>query len=211
MFEVSEKERKRVEGLLSYERRLWAQGFRMVAGIDEAGRGPLAGPVVSAAVVFEQGVFIPYINDSKKLRPEAREILFDIICEKAFSIGIGIVDEKEIDQTNILQATYKAMRLALADLKVIPDHILIDGRELPGWDGPQTALLKGDSRCFSIAAASIIAKVTRDRLMVHYDKLFPQYGFARHKGYSTREHREALRKYGPCQIHRRSFRLKYEK
>lgn len=210
MFGVSEKERKRVEGLLSYERMLWAQGFKMVAGVDEAGRGPLAGPVVSAAVIFKPGAFIPYIDDSKKLNPETRGILFDIICEKAFSVGIGIVNREEIDRINILQATYKAMRLALANLKVTPDHILIDGRELPGWDGPQTALLKGDSRCFSIAAASIIAKVTRDRLMIYYDKLFPEYGFARHKGYSTKEHREALRKYGPCQIHRQSFRLSYD-
>lgn len=194
--------------MLRYERRLWETGISYVAGIDEAGRGPLAGPVVAAAVIFRPAVFIPGVNDSKKLSPRRREALYDRIMDTAVAVATGIVHEQEIDRINILKATHKAMRICVGTLDQKPEHLLIDGRGLPERFYPQTAIEGGDRCCFSIAAASIIAKVTRDRMMLEYDEMFPEYGFARHKGYGTRQHIEAIRLHGQCPIHRRSFHVK---
>ncbi len=202
------KEDIRIKEMLYYETALWDEGNAFVAGLDEAGRGPLAGPVVASAVIFPKDIHIQGVDDSKKLSPKQREFLFGIIQEKAVAVATGIVSEKEIDRINILQATFKAMRMAIGSLTVRPDHLLIDGRPLPEKFYPQTALVKGDSRCFSIAAASIIAKVTRDRMMVGYDQKYPQYGFAQHKGYGTKRHVAAIRCHGPCEIHRKSFQIK---
>jgi len=192
---------------LTYEIALWNQGIQWIAGIDEAGRGPLAGPVVAAAVIFPPYFFLPQIDDSKKLRPEMREVCYDMIFQSATAIGIGLVEVNEIDQLNIHQASFEAMRRAIASLSVLPQHLLVDGFSIPEVSIPQTAIVKGDQKCFTIASASILAKVTRDRMMLEYDKQYPMYGFARHKGYGTREHVKAILKYGPCEIHRKSFRL----
>ena len=192
--------------LLQYERQLWQQGIRLIAGVDEAGRGPLAGPVVAAAVVFEPGTFIPGVRDSKKLSPQKRAEFYEIIQQQAISVGIGKVDHEEIDRLNILQAAYKAMRMAVANLKISPEYVLVDGPSAPNFHLPALAIVDGDSLSFSIAAASIIAKVTRDRLMEKLDCMYPQYKFAKNKGYGTMEHIAALKVYGPCPIHRRSFR-----
>ncbi len=194
--------------MLEYEQRLWHEGIDRIAGIDEAGRGPLAGPVVAAAVIFPSSVWLPDVDDSKKLTPRRRESLFPVIQDCALDVAVGRVDEKEIDRINILQATRLAMRMALGRLKERPQHLLIDGRGLPEKFFPQTAIIGGDRLSVSIAAASIIAKVTRDRIMIECDRLYPQYGFAQHKGYGTRQHIEAIGKYGLCPIHRRSFHLK---
>ncbi|MGQ9560558.1 MAG: ribonuclease HII [Candidatus Oleimicrobiaceae bacterium] len=201
-------EKARVEKLLAYERRLWAQGIGAVAGVDEAGRGPLAGPVVAAAVIFPPEVFIPGVDDSKRLGPRTRERLYQEIFRSARSVGVGVVQPAEIDRTNILHATRLAIRKALARLTVPPQHVLVDGYAVPDVEAPQTALVGGDRICFSIAAASIVAKVVRDRLMIGYDRLFPEYGFAEHKGYGTARHLAALRQYGRCPIHRHSFHVK---
>jgi len=190
------------------ERSLWRQGVEHVAGIDEAGRGPLAGPVVAAAVVFPHDLWIYGVNDSKLLKAFRRDELYDIISETAIGVGIGIVSHEVIDEINIYQATMKAMNEAVAGLDVTPDHLLVDGPRFSGSAISHTAIIDGDAMCFTIAAASIIAKVTRDRLMTEYHKEFPQYGFAKHKGYGTREHCDALRKYGPSPIHRRSFHVR---
>ena len=198
----------RIEGMLRYERALWKGGVRFIAGVDEAGRGPLAGPVVAAAVVFSSDVSITGIDDSKRLTPTRREELFEKIKNEALAVATGIVTEKEIDRINILQATFKAMRMAIGSLSIRPGHILVDGRPLPEKFYPQTALIGGDRQSYSVAAASIIAKVTRDRMMVAYDKDYPQYGFARHKGYGTKKHVEAIRTHGPCEIHRKTFQIK---
>lgn len=192
---------------LHYELDFWTKGIARVAGIDEAGRGPLAGPVVAAAVVFPPGSWIDGVNDSKKLSPEQREELYELILQTASGIGIGMVTHDIIDQINILQATHRAMEEAIAKIEPSPQHLLVDGKAQHVFAIPFTAIVDGDERSFSIAAASIVAKVTRDRLMEDFDKQFPGYGFAQHKGYGTRQHYEALRKYGPCDIHRRSFRL----
>ena len=194
--------------MLKYEQQLWNSGIKYVVGIDEAGRGPLAGPVVAAAVAFPRDISIPGINDSKKLSPSKREILFDLIHEEAIAIGVGVCDEKVVDEINILQATYQAMKQAVAGLSIQPDHVLVDGRSIPDFNLPQTAIVGGDGKCFSIAAASIIAKVTRDRIMIEYDRQYPQYGFAQHKGYPTKKHIQAIIKHGFCPIHRTSFRIK---
>lgn len=201
-------EQKRIAALLHYERQLWSTGKRFLVGVDEAGRGPLAGPVVAAAVIFPSDVFIPGINDSKKLSPAMREQLYRPITESAISIGIAWCDHQTIDQINILQATFHAMRQAIAQLNPQPEHVLVDGRPIPELNLPQTAIVGGDGKCFSIAAASIIAKVTRDRLMLEYDRLFPQYGFAQHKGYPTKKHIQAIIEYGYCPIHRTTFKIK---
>jgi len=190
---------------LTFERAFWVDGLTRIAGIDEAGRGPLAGPVVASAVIFPVETYIPGVRDSKKLSEKKREFLYDEIMREALSVGIGIIGQGEIDRINILAATYKAMLMAIERLVVEPHHLLVDGRAIPGCPVNQLALIGGDDRCFSIAAASIMAKVTRDRMMMVYDCQFPQYGFARHKGYATAGHRAALRKHGPCKIHRRSF------
>ena len=201
-------EMDRMEALKKYERGYWNRGQCLVCGIDEAGRGPLAGPVVAGAVVFASDCDILYINDSKKLSAKKREELYDEIMEKALAVGVGIVDAKRIDEINILQATYEAMRMAigkLGDYGVEPDVLLNDAVTIPGVEIPQVPIIKGDAKSFSIGAASIIAKVTRDRMMVAYDERYPEYGFAGHKGYGTKEHYEALRTYGVTPIHRRSF------
>ena len=180
-------------------------GFQFVAGADEAGRGPLAGPVVAAAVVLEPKEHIPGINDSKKLTQRRRESLYKEIIQKAIAFGIGIVSNDVIDKINILQASLLAMKQAILDLATEPDFVLIDGLYVPDLKVPMKALVQGDSKSISIAAASILAKVTRDRMMREFDLRFPEYGFARNKGYPTREHLAALHKFGACEIHRRSF------
>ena len=193
---------------LKWERKLWNNGSILVAGIDEAGRGPLAGPVVAAAVIFPKKTKPFNLNDSKKLKTNQREKLYDEILDKALAVGIGTCNEKIIDEINILQATYRAMTEAIAALPIIPEYVLVDGREIPHLNIEQTAIVKGDEKCYSIAAASIIAKVTRDRLMIAFDRKYPNYLFARHKGYPTRKHIEAINKYGACPIHRASFKIK---
>ncbi len=193
---------------LDFERELWAQGKSRIAGVDEAGRGPLAGPVVAAAVIFQPEIIIPEVNDSKVLTEHARESLYAQIMSNAVAVGVGIIDHTTIDEINILNATYRAMHVALSQLGVTPDHILIDGNRFDGTGVPFTTIIDGDAFCFSIAAASIIAKVTRDRLMADYDARFPGYGFAKHKGYGTKDHREAILQLGYCEIHRRSFEMK---
>ena len=188
-----------------YEARAWRTGLARVAGIDEAGRGPLAGPVVAAAVVIAPDRRIRGLADSKLLPPERREALFAVIQEEALAVGVGIVDHETIDRVNILQATRRAMAGALAALAVIPELVITDFVTLAGLPCAQRNLVGGDRRSASVAAASIIAKVTRDRIMVAMDTRFPEYGFARHKGYATAEHLAALDRHGPCPIHRRSF------
>jgi len=195
--------------LLNIETELWRQNLTRVAGVDEAGRGPLAGPVVAAAVVFPAGqIYIEGIKDSKKLSPRQRQKIKTVIEDKALDVGVGIVDHEDIDELNILGATFKAMRLAVGSLKQQPDFVLIDGNRDPKIDVQHHCVVKGDSLSMSIAAASIIAKVTRDEMMVEYDKLYPQYDFAKHKGYPTYNHIQAIREHGVCPIHRRSFRPK---
>jgi len=179
------------------------------AGIDEAGRGPLAGPVVAAAVILPQALNHDFsINDSKKLSAAKREQAFELIYEIAISIGIGIVSHQDIDAINIYQASLKAMQIAVAELKPSPDYVLVDGRAVPDLDMPAQAVIKGDSKSLSIAAASIVAKVTRDRMMVDLNEKYPQYEFARHKGYPTRLHIARIAEYGLCPVHRRSFKPK---
>jgi ribonuclease HII len=192
--------------LWAFEREARKSGWFQIAGVDEAGRGPLAGPVVSAAVVLPESFDIDGVDDSKKLSPKRRTELFARIQEAALAVGVGIVDAQTIDRINILQAALRSMAAAVADLSLTPDYLLVDGIfEIP-WPLPQKTITKGDARSVSIAAASIIAKVTRDRLMVEYDGLYPQYGFARHKGYPTQAHKEAVRRFGCSPIHRKSFK-----
>jgi len=193
---------------LEFEASLWKQGITYVAGVDEAGRGPLAGPVVAAAVVFPRGFFLPGVDDSKKLTHERREQLYPQIIANCLTHGVGVVTVEEIDRINIYQAAMLAMRQALAQLSPPAQHVLVDGRNIPQLELPQTSIIKGDGLSFTIGAASIIAKVTRDRLMLDYHRTFPQYGFDKHKGYATRSHLATLRQHGPCKIHRRSFRPK---
>ncbi len=202
------QEASRIFKMLEFERKLWGRGLKYVAGIDEAGRGPLAGPVVAAAVIFPEDIFIPLIDDSKKLTPETREDLYEAILWKARAYGIGIATVEEIDELNILQASYLAMRRAIANLPVLPQYLLVDGRDFPENTIPCTPVVDGDELCFSIAAASILAKVTRDRIMCELDQKFPEYGFARHKGYATRAHLEAIERFGFSPVHRKSFHPK---
>jgi ribonuclease HII len=192
---------------LDYEMEYWKDGKLFIAGVDEAGRGPLAGPVVAAAVIFPDDIQIDGINDSKQLSVKKRERMFEVIQEKALSVGVGIIGHTVIDKINILNATFRSMHSAIGNLSQIPEHLLIDGPHFAGANIPYTTIIDGDAKCFSIAAASIIAKVTRDRLMNEYNEQFPYYGFAKHKGYGTKEHLEAIRKHGPCEIHRKSFRM----
>lgn len=201
--EKLEKELLRLEAMKEYEHTYEACTY--ICGIDEAGRGPLAGPVVAAAAVLPKDCTILYLNDSKKLSEKKRELLFEEIKEKAVAYGIGIVGPDRIDEINILQATYEAMRQAVAGLSVTPDILLNDAVTIPQLDFMQVPIIKGDAKSVSIAAASILAKVTRDHMMVEYDKLFPEYGFAKHKGYGTAAHIQVLRSLGPCPIHRRTF------
>ncbi|MCL2335591.1 MAG: ribonuclease HII [Endomicrobia bacterium] len=182
------------------------QGFKSVAGVDEAGRGPLAGPVTAAAVILPKDADIPYLNDSKQLTPKKREELFEIIIHTALAYSVSTVDNNKIDEVNILQATFIAMGESVSKLKVRPDLCLIDGNhKVPKLAFDQQAIIDGDAKSAAIAAASILAKVTRDRLMLEYAKQYPVYGFEKHKGYGTKAHMEVLQKYGACPIHRRSF------
>ncbi|MBL0225399.1 MAG: ribonuclease HII [Geobacteraceae bacterium] len=191
--------------LLVFERLACNKGFQLVAGIDEAGRGPLAGPVVAAAVILPAGLVIPGVNDSKKLSPDTRERLFDIIMAQARAVGVGMGSPELIDRINILQATRQAMLTAVAQLDPQPDYLLIDGISTIDSPIPQKTIKKGDSLSLSIAAASIIAKVTRDRLMRELDRVHPGYGFSGHKGYGSASHMEAIRRLGPSPAHRLSF------
>ena len=203
--EKLEQELMRLEQMEQYEKEYERSGI--VCGIDEAGRGPLAGPVVAGAVILPEGCRILYLNDSKKLSEKRREELFSEIKEKAVSWAIGVVSPEEIDEINILKATYKAMRQAFEKLSPVPQVLLNDAVTIPGLSPAlvQVPIIKGDAKSVSIAAASILAKVTRDHMMAEYDKLYPEYGFAKHKGYGTAAHIATVREHGPCPIHRRSF------
>lgn len=203
------EEQKRLEEMLSYERQ-YGETCDFICGVDEAGRGPLAGPVVAAAVILPKGLVIPYANDSKKLTERRRELLYPEIMEKALAVGVGVVSPERIDEINILQATFEAMRQAVGTLTVRPDFVIVDGdKRIPDLEIPQLSLIKGDARSMSVACASIIAKVTRDHMMVEYDTLYPAYGFASHKGYGSAAHIQVIREIGPCPIHRRSFITKF--
>ncbi len=198
-----EAEIERIQGMLVYEREYGPQGI--LCGIDEVGRGPLAGPVVAGAVILPSDCQILYLNDSKKLTTRRRELLYDEIMEKAVAVGIGVVSQEVIDDINILQATYEAMRQAVGKLSVQPDILLNDAVTIPGLHQKQVPIIKGDAKSLSIAAASVVAKVTRDRMMEALDAKYPEYGFASNKGYGSAAHMAALRKYGPCPLHRRTF------
>lgn len=198
-----EKELLRTEKMKEYERKY--ASFSYICGIDEVGRGPLAGPAVAGAVILPRDCQILYLNDSKQLSEKKREELYEVIMENAVSTGLGFVSPERIDEINILQATYEAMRQAIGKLEKEPDLLLNDAVTIPGVEIRQVPIIKGDAKSVSIAAASIIAKVTRDRLMVQYDEIYPEYGFASNKGYGAAAHIEALKKYGPTPIHRRSF------
>lgn len=190
----------------SFDRNYYDKGLNSVAGIDEAGRGPLAGPVIAAAVILPKDTEIPYLNDSKKLTEKRRNELFDIIKEKAVSYCISTVDNIKIDEVNILRATFIAMKQAVSGLKINPELCLVDGNHIiPNLNLKQEAIISGDAQSAAIAAASILAKVTRDKIMLEYAAKFPEYGFEKHKGYGTKMHMEALKKYGACPIHRQSF------
>jgi ribonuclease HII len=192
----------------TFEKLAYQRGYRLIAGVDEAGRGPLAGPVVAAAVIFPPDYLNDQINDSKQLSAKKRENLYEVIKNEALSVGIGVIDVDVIDQINILQASILSMREAVLELKPQPDFLLIDGLNKIQLPLAQKPLIKGDTLSVSIAAASIIAKVSRDRIMEMYHRQFPQYNFLRNKGYGTKDHREAIKEFGMCKIHRRSFHLK---
>lgn len=207
---MTDKELERLLKLSEYEKDIYSKGYTSIAGIDEAGRGPLAGPVVAAAVILPNGCLIEGVNDSKKVSEKKREKLYDEIIKNAISWGVGIVDNNVIDEINILNATRKAMHTAIENLKVKPEYILIDAEKKVDTNGiPFMPIIKGDALSISIASASIIAKVTRDRMMREYDKLFPVYGFEKHKGYGTKAHIEAIRENGLCMIHRKTFTEKF--
>lgn len=197
------EEKARTWRLQEYERKY--SDYAFICGIDEAGRGPLAGPVVAGAVILPKDCDILYINDSKQLSAKKRDELYDVIMERAVAAGVGIVSCERIDEINILNATYEAMRQAIEKLNVKPDILLNDAVRIPQVDILQVPIIKGDAKSISIGAASIIAKVTRDRMMEEYDRLYPQYGFSGHKGYGSKEHIEAIKSYGPCPIHRKTF------
>ncbi|MGB7978422.1 MAG: ribonuclease HII [Chlamydiales bacterium] len=206
MQKLSGSELFRLESMSLYEKRLKGEGFSRIAGIDEAGRGPLAGPVVAAACILPEGALFNGLNDSKQLTPEQREILFiEMTRYHGMIYGVGVIDHEQIDRVNILQATFLAMRKAVDEMAVLPDYLLIDGNQIPHFDIPAESIVAGDTLSVSIAAASILAKVTRDRIMGELDKKYPQYGFKQHKGYATEQHLEAIRSLGPCPIHRKSF------
>lgn len=201
--EKLQEERNRLEQMRTFEKKY--NEYQVICGIDEAGRGPLAGPVVAGAVILPEDCEILYLNDSKKLSAAKREQLYDEISEKAVSWAVGIVSSERIDEINILQATYEAMRQAVGKLSPAPELLLVDAVTIPQVSTKQAGIIKGDAKSVSIAAASIMAKVTRDRMMEQMDILYPEYGFAGHKGYGSQAHVEAIRKYGPCPIHRRTF------
>lgn len=203
---MKEKEEQRLTELKKIENEIYKTGVQTICGIDEAGRGPLAGPVVVAAVIMPKDSFIEGVNDSKKVSEKKREALYEQITDEAIAWGVGIIDQKEIDEINILNATKKGLTTAIKELKVKPDRIIVDALDKIDTLGiPYTPIIKGDAKCYSIAAASIIAKVTRDRIMRQWDEIYPMYGFEKHKGYGTAMHMQAIRKYGLCPIHRRSF------
>ncbi len=205
--EKLEKERLRLKSMRVYEEEYGQYNY--ICGIDEAGRGPLAGPVVAGAVILPSDEEILYLNDSKKLSEKRREALYTEIMEKAVAVGVGIIGPERIDEINILRATYEAMRQAVSKLSVKPDILLNDAVTIPEVDIRQVPVIKGDAKSVSIAAASIIAKVTRDRMMAEYDEAMPGYGFGKHKGYGTKAHIESLKRLGPCPIHRRTFIQKF--
>lgn len=203
---MKEQEIERLNKLKEFERNLYSTGIKNIVGIDEAGRGPLAGPVVVGAVIMKPESFIEGVNDSKKISEKKREKLYEQITEEAIAWSVGIVDQKEIDEINILNATKKALKMAIMNLQVKPERIVVDALEHIDTCGiPYTSIIKGDAKVYSISAASIIAKVTRDRMMREYDEIYPEYGFAGHKGYGTAKHIQALKEFGPCALHRRSF------
>jgi len=200
-------ERERQASLLVTEKDLWSRGRARIAGVDEAGRGPLAGPVVAAAAILPPGLFLPGLDDSKKLSPGLRREICQAALAAGVEYGLGVVEAATIDAVNIYQATKRAMLSALARLALPPDFVLLDAVKLPESGLPHEAIVHGDALCLSIALASVLAKVARDRIMICYDRIYPVYGFARHKGYATPEHYQALREHGPCPLHRRSFDL----
>lgn len=203
---MKEQEIERLNKLKEFERNLYSTGIKNIVGIDEAGRGPLAGRVVVGAVIMKPESFIEGVNDSKKISEKKREKLYERITEEAIAWSVGIVDQKEIDEINILNATKKALKMAIMNLQVKPERIVVDALEHIDTCGiPYTSIIKGDAKVYSISAASIIAKVTRDRMMREYDEIYPEYGFAGHKGYGTAKHIQALKEFGPCALHRRSF------
>ncbi|MBE5819455.1 MAG: ribonuclease HII [Clostridiales bacterium] len=209
---MKEKELARLENLKNYENKLYMEGLNYIAGIDEAGRGPLAGPVVVASVILPKESLIEGINDSKKISESKREKIYENIIEEAISYGVGIVWQDEIDEINILNATKKALTDAINQMEVKPDRILVDALDKIDTNGiPYTSVIKGDAKMYSIGAASIIAKVTRDRIMREYDEVYPEYGFAGHKGYGTAKHIEAIKTVGTCPLHRRSFVKNFER
>lgn len=198
-------EQKRLEGLLEYENKYYKKGIKYIAGIDEVGRGPLAGPVLAAAVILPENCKIEGLDDSKKLTPKKREELFEVIKEKAVAFGVGLADNNVIDKINILQATYKAMQTAINGLEVRPEQLLVDAVTIPDTDIPQEAIIKGDAKSMSIAAASVVAKVLRDRIMADYAKVYPGYDFENNMGYGTQKHRDAIGRLGLTGIHRFTF------
>lgn len=206
---MNKEEIERLDNMLKYENEAYSKGYKYVCGVDEAGRGPLCGPVVAAAVILDKNAHLEGVNDSKKLSEKKREKLFDDIMEKALAVGIGISDVDMIEEINILNATKEAMKEAIAGLNIKPDFVLIDGNQDIQIDIDRTTVISGDALSESIAAASIIAKVTRDRMLREYDREYPEYGFAKHKGYGTKMHIEAIKKYGLTPIHRPSFCTKF--
>ena len=203
---MREKEEERLKNLKNYENELREKGFKYICGIDEAGRGPLAGPVVVASVILPENSMIEGINDSKKVSEKKREKLYDLIIEEAISYGVGIIGKNKIADIKIINATKKGLTLSLQELTKRPDLIIVDALSKINTLGiPYESIIKGDAKCYSISAASIIAKVTRDRIMREWDKVFPQYGFATHKGYGTSAHINAIKEYGICPIHRKTF------
>ncbi len=203
---MKEKEEQRLINLKQYENELRNKGYKYICGIDEAGRGPLAGPVVVASVIMPENSMIEGVNDSKKVSEKKREKLYDLILEEAISYGVGIIGQDEIDDINILNATKKGLTVSLKELTQKPDLIIVDAlTNIDTLGTPYESIIKGDAKCYSISAASIIAKVTRDRIMREWDKIYPQYGFAQHKGYGTSAHISSIKEYGPCPLHRKTF------
>lgn len=203
---MKEKEISRLTKLKEYENKLYSENIKYIAGIDEAGRGPLAGPVVVGCVIMPKDSFIEYVNDSKKISETKREMLYEKITKEAIAYSTGIIWQDEIDEINILNATKKALTIAIESLKVKPDIILVDALDkIDTREIPYISIIKGDAKVYSISCASIIAKVTRDRIIREYDEIYPQYGFASHKGYGTAKHIQAIKEYGICPLHRKSF------